>query len=109
MLLIRNTMGMEKKGSSFFSNFELFYPWLRKSFGGFMVRLKKMARIALMTSAIMLLAVAAGFARSPKILVDKPEIDVGVIPEGKQKIVEAVFIVKNIGDTTLVIKKVKPG
>jgi hypothetical protein len=74
-----------------------------------MVRLAKAVRIALITGAIMLFTVTAGFAKSPKILVDKPEIDVGVIPEGKQKVVEAVFIVKNTGDTTLVIKKVKPG
>jgi hypothetical protein len=48
-------------------------------------------------------------AKSAKILVDKVEIDVGALPEGKTKVIEQVFIVKNTGDTILHITKVKPG
>lgn len=45
----------------------------------------------------------------PKMSVEKTEIDVGLILEGKQKSAEAVFIIKNTGDKVLHIKKVKPG
>jgi hypothetical protein len=52
---------------------------------------------------------AAPVLAGPKITVDKPEVDIGAQPEGKVKTVEAVFKIKNTGDATLHIKKVKPG
>lgn len=48
-------------------------------------------------------------AAQPKISVEKAEIDVGLILEGKQKSAEAVFKIKNTGDKVLHINKVKPG
>ncbi|MBN1577001.1 MAG: DUF1573 domain-containing protein [Chitinispirillaceae bacterium] len=46
---------------------------------------------------------------APMIKVDSANFDMGIIKEGAQKSIKHTFIVKNTGDETLIIEKVKPG
>lgn len=62
-----------------------------------------------MIGATALALAAAPVVAGPKMAVDKQEIDVGVLTEGKVKTVEAVFKITNTGDAVLHIRKVKPG
>jgi hypothetical protein len=45
----------------------------------------------------------------PKISIDSEEYDAGEIMEGERTVVTHTFILKNTGDSTLVIDDVKPG
>ena len=55
------------------------------------------------------LLVAFSLPAAPKISVDSANFDFGTILEGEQKSVKHTFIIKNNGDDTLRIEKVKPG
>lgn len=56
----------------------------------------------------LLLLPAALFA-SPKIVIDSADFNVGDVREGEATSFKHTFVVKNTGDSTLVIEKVKPG
>ena len=56
----------------------------------------------------MLCATAACFA-APMIAVDSPNVNLGVIMEGKVSSVKYTFKIKNTGDSVLRILSVKPG
>lgn len=56
----------------------------------------------------LLLFPAALFA-SPMIAIDSADFNVGNVREGEAKSIKHTFVMKNIGDSTLVIEKVKPG
>jgi hypothetical protein len=60
-------------------------------------------------AAIATIGITTELAASPKIEVDTPDVNVGLLQEGKQKLAEHVFKVKNTGDSVLVIKQVRPG
>jgi len=45
----------------------------------------------------------------PKIKVDSVDWNAGVIKEGEVKVLKHTFIVKNTGDSILVIQQVRPG
>ena len=55
------------------------------------------------------LLVAFSLPAAPMISVDSANFDFGTIREGEQKSVKHTFKIKNSGDDTLVIDKVKPG
>lgn len=55
------------------------------------------------------LAVAAALSAGPNIEIDKKEFNVGEVYEGTTKKVNAVFTIKNSGDSTLVLTEVLPG
>ena len=56
-----------------------------------------------------LAGLTSGLLASPMISVDNADVNIGTIIEGKQKMVEHVFKIKNTGDSVLVIKQVRPG
>jgi hypothetical protein len=59
------------------------------------------------------IAIALGFSTvllaSPMITVENPDFNAGTIREGIQKEVSHVFIVRNMGDSTLRITDARPG
>lgn len=59
--------------------------------------------------ALTLAGVAAVAFAAPHIAVDSSTFDLGTIYEGKMSTATHVFRVKNIGDSVLRIKQVKPG
>jgi len=64
--------------------------------------LNKMFFISILLFILPLLA-------APKIEVDEAHFDLGTIQEGEKKSISHTYIIKNTGDDTLKIEKVKPG
>ena len=54
-------------------------------------------------------ATAVSLVAGPKITVDNADFNVGIVIKGTQKSIKHTFIIKNTGDDTLKIEKVKPG
>lgn len=54
-------------------------------------------------------APGALFAAAPMIAVDTPDVNVGVFVEGQAVSVKHTFLIKNTGDSVLVIQNVRPG
>ena len=52
---------------------------------------------------------AFSVSSAPMIKVDHADYNLGIIKKGTQKSIKHTFIVKNTGDDTLIIEKVKPG
>ena len=59
--------------------------------------------------SITLPVVVFGLTAAPNIEVDNAYYDAGTIMEGTTEKISHTFIIKNTGDDTLVIEKVKPG
>jgi hypothetical protein len=62
----------------------------------------------IMTAGVILGLWASAFSE-PRIQVDEANVDAGVFKEGAVEVVEHAFTVRNTGDDTLVIQRVKPG
>ncbi len=68
---------------------------------------KKYLKFTLFLTLLTLPALSPSAA--PMIEVDKADMDLGSIPAGNKKSIKHSFIIKNTGDDTLKIEKVKPG
>jgi hypothetical protein len=58
---------------------------------------------------VVLFAFSLPVAGAAKIKVDSAHFDMGTIREGEKKSISHTFLIKNTGDDTLRIQKVKPG
>ena len=69
--------------------------------------MKRPCRKAL-TSFLMVAFFGVSAFASPNITVDSADFDVGIIHEGSTKMLKHTFLVKNSGDSVLVIQQVRP-
>lgn len=72
-----------------------------------------MQKVVSIVNSIIAAAVLCPFslpvAGAPRITVDSAHFDVGIIYEGEKSKISHTFIIRNNGDDTLVIEKVRPG
>lgn len=62
------------------------------------------------TKAVLLVSgLASAVLATPQLSVDNADVNMGILVEGKQKVIEHVYVVKNTGDAALHIKQVRPG
>ena len=64
---------------------------------------------SILAAGIATLSVTFSVGAAPMVSVDSANFDMGVIRAGTKKEIKHAFVIKNTGDDTLKIEKVKPG